>query len=149
MSETWVYKSWAALSPEEAHAIVQLRVNVFVVEQNCVYPELDGKDPLCYHLFSLDGQLAKTVCRIVPPGVSYPEVSIGRVTVAKEFRSLGLGSELMKEAIKQVEVTWGKVPIVISAQQYLENFYALLGFKTISEPYLEDGIPHVKMLRKE
>jgi ElaA protein len=143
----WHCLPFNSLTLMQWHDILALRIDVFVVEQNCPYPEIDGKDPECLHIFGeLDGKIV-AVARIVRPGVSYPEVAIGRVATAMEKRSKGLGIELMKHCLQQIEVNFGTVPVRISAQSYLKQFYLNLGFKPTGKEYLEDGIPHLEMLK--
>ncbi|WP_172196791.1 GNAT family N-acetyltransferase [Saccharibacillus qingshengii] len=142
----WHLKSFEQLSGDEVYRILRERVNVFVLEQNCLYPEIDGKDPLCHHLFvEQDGQIA-AYCRLLPPGLAYPQASIGRVLVNDAFRGRGLAQELMNRAIAFLSVESQPVPIKIQAQHYLEKFYGSFGFRVISDVYPEDGIPHVDML---
>jgi len=122
-------------------------VNVFVLEQACLYPEVDGKDPQCYHLFAeKDGDIA-AYCRLLPPGVAYDQASIGRVLVGNDYRGQGLAQELMQRAVGFLTEELGETQIKIQAQHYLEKFYGTFGFEPISEVYPEDGIPHVDMLR--
>jgi ElaA protein len=161
----WILKPFSALHPEELYAALRLRSRVFVVEQNCVFLDLDDKDQLCHHLMGWAGHPAAAAAgaaaaipggapflaayaRIVPPGVSYPEPSIGRVVTAPEVRGLGAGKALMEEAIAQLYALFGDQPIRIGAQQYLERFYGSLGFAQTSEMYLEDDIPHIEMTKK-
>ncbi len=135
------------LTTAQLYQILQARIDVFVVEQNCPYPECDDKDQLSGHLRLMDGQHLAAYCRILPPRVSYPEYcSIGRVLTTAPYRAKGIGLQLMQEAIVICEKTY-ECPIKISAQAYLEKFYQELGFQTVSEPYLEDDIPHIAMLR--
>ena len=139
---------FSALSPGELYEIMALRQEVFVVEQNCPYLDADGKDPLGWHLMGRDeqGRLAAYV-RILPAGVSYPEYpSIGRVVTAPFARRMGYGKELMETAIRQLYNLFGRQPIKIGAQTYLLKFYESLGFRSTGEEYLEDGIPHTKMV---
>ncbi len=144
----WQLKPFQQLTPDELYALMRLRQEVFVVEQNCPYLDADGKDFYSQHLLGyIKNQLA-AYARIVPPGISYEEVSIGRVVTSGQFRKLGFGKELMKKAIGEIEKIYGKVPIRIGAQKYLQQFYENLGFVDMNEPYLEDGIPHIIMLRK-
>ncbi len=141
-------KHFKNLSTNELYNIMVLRQVVFVVEQDCPYIDADGKDQDSHHVMGYphsDGLEAYT--RIVAPGVSYEEVSIGRVITSQKYRNKGLGVLLMDESIKQVYELYGKVPIRISAQAHLQKFYGKFDFKTVSEEYLEDGIPHVEMLR--
>ncbi len=128
----------------ELYAITTLRERVFVVEQNCVYLDADGIDPQCRHLWAEDPmRVIHAYCRLVPAGVKYAEASIGRVITAPEARGSGLGKELMRRALAAL----GNVPVKIGAQAHLEKFYGELGFVRTSEPYDEDGIPHLEMLR--
>ena len=131
---------------------MRLRSEVFVVEQNCVYQDLDDKDAQSIHLFACEkgaalGAAARAVVRLVPPGVSYEEPSIGRVAIDLASRGSGLGEELMMRAIRACYRTWPGFGIRISAQQYLIGFYERLGFSTVGEGYLEDDIPHIQMFR--
>lgn len=131
------------------YRILALRSDVFVVEQTCAYQDLDGKDELSIWVWAEDenGTIHATA-RLLPAGISYKEISIGRVCTSMESRRTGLGKLLMEECLKQCERIWGKQTITISAQQYLLNFYNELGFVEEGEMYLEDDIPHLKMKRK-
>jgi len=144
----WQIKPFEALSTQELYLILQLRVEVFVVEQNCPYQDVDGKDERSIHLWASDaaGQVL-AYCRLLPAGISYAEPSIGRVANALSARGKGLGREMMQRAIQYITETWAEPAIRISAQCYLENFYTSLGFVTTGVPYLEDDIPHINMLR--
>lgn len=125
-----------------------LRIEVFVVEQNCPYQDADGKDLKSSHVFGTNDHGELIACaRIVSPGVSYKEVSIGRVATAMTVRGSGSGKELMRKSIKAIEEKFGQVPIRISAQSYLKKFYESFGFVQVGEEYLEDNIPHIEMLR--
>lgn len=131
---------------------MRLRSEVFVVEQDCVYLDLDDKDARSIHLFAQDenaqpGTAARAVVRLVPPGVSYREPSIGRVAIDLTSRGTGLGVELMERAIRSCHRHWPCTGLRISAQQYLIGFYGRLGFETVGEGYMEDGIPHIQMHR--
>lgn len=131
----------------DLYKIIALRVDVFVVEQNCPYPDLDHVDTKenVYLIWGEDKEGVVACTRIIGAGISYPEVSIGRVAIAKRARGIGLGHTLMDYSIAQCDKIWGKPAITISAQAHLENFYQQHGFKTCSKPYLEDDIPHIKM----
>lgn len=156
----WFNKPFAALSTEELYRIVQLRQQVFVVEQNCVYLDADGYDREALHLFAVEKQTVQqqtahqksvvAYCRLLPPGLKYEEASIGRVCTALEKRGSGLGRELMQKALTLVDESYAsdsvRVDIRISAQLYLQNFYSSLGFTAVSAPYDEDGILHIEML---
>lgn len=144
----WHCTPWSALSATELYDLLALRSAVFVVEQACAYLDPDGADPKALHVYAYDTSGNLTACaRILPAGVSYPEASIGRVCTAFSERGKGLGRELMKRAIAYVHAHYGQVPLRISAQEYLVRFYESFGFRTVSETYLEDGIPHVEMYR--
>lgn len=132
----------------EFHAILAQRINVFVVEQNCPYPELDGKDEKSVHCYFKEKEKITAYARIVPPGLSYPEPSIGRVLVHPHFRRRGLGHQLMKFVMEEIIRLYGKSSIRISAQDYLIKFYEFHGFKSTGKSYLEDGIPHTEMIFK-
>ncbi|WP_233522383.1 GNAT family N-acetyltransferase [Chitinophaga silvatica] len=146
----WKIKVFDALTVQELYEILRLRSEVFVVEQNCVYQDLDNADQKALHLMGTDDEgnlLAYT--RLFAPGIQYTEASIGRVvTSPKHGRGKGIGKELMERSIAAVEQHFGMVPIMIGAQQYLHRFYSSLGFKQVSDMYLEDGIPHIKMRRE-
>ena len=140
-------KSFQELSLEEFHDIIALRIQIFIIEQNCPYQEVDGKDKLAHHLFfknEMDEIIAVT--RILPQGISYTEVAIGRVVVHEDYRGTGLGNQLMADSMNFVKDEYGKVPVRLSAQKHLENYYGNHGFKSTGKEYLEDGIPHVEML---
>lgn len=142
----WTLKPFQDLTLEELYAFGQLRQEVFIVEQNCPYLDFDGKDAACYHLMGhLKGHLV-AYARLVPPGVSYPQAaSIGRVVSSPAHRGKGLGKALMKEALAVTQQLWYKVPLTISAQDYLLHFYEEFGFVDSGKKYLEDDIPHTEM----
>jgi ElaA protein len=140
---TWHLRTFAELSSDELYAILALRQRVFVVEQKCLYLDADGYDRVSRHLWAQRGDAIAAYLRIVPAGVKFPEVSIGRVLTASDARGGGLGRELMKRGIEAC----GAVPITISAQSYLERFYTELGFARVSDVYDDDGIPHIDMTR--
>lgn len=143
----WQIKHFSELSTSEFHDLIALRMKAFVVEQKCSYLDLDGKDKKCYHLICRDG-LGKVVAtaRMIPPGVSYKEVSIGRVVLDDAIRGIGKGHELMDKCMSFAKEEFGNVPIRISAQKHLEAYYNTHGFKSTEKDYLEDDIPHVEML---
>jgi ElaA protein len=147
MQLTCQFKHFQELSTSEFHDIIAVRLKVFVVEQNCCYLDLDGKDKKCYHAIGRDekGNILAT-SRIVPPEISYEDVSIGRVVIDESIRGKGLGHELMNQCIEFIQVEFGAVPIRISAQKHLEKFYNGHLFFSTGKEYLEDGIPHVEML---
>ena len=136
------------LSARELHTLIAHRERVFIVEQNCPYQDADDYDAVSWHLACYsDGELAAYL-RIVDAGYKYPEPSIGRVLTAKPFRGLGLGKELMTEAIRCFDTHYPNQHCRISAQSYLLEFYKSFGFVACSEEYLEDDIAHFEMLKK-
>ena len=142
----WHQRPFDALSVRQLYAIMALRAQVFVVEQRCAYQDADGCDAASRHLWA--EQPVGTIVaylRILPAGVKFAEVSLGRVITAPEVRRSGLGRELMRRGIAAVGE---HVPIRIGAQAYLERFYAEFGFERTSALYDEDGIPHIEMLRR-
>ena len=142
---TWRWRHFTLFSGPEWHRVLELRTAIFVVEQECPYQEVDEKDIDSWHLeVAAQDRLIGTL-RVLPPGVSYEECSIGRVAVQKDYRNMGLGRELMHVALAFCDARWPAVRL--SAQTYLQSFYQSLGFITVGEPYLEDDIPHIEMLR--
>jgi ElaA protein len=126
-----------------------LRAEVFIVEQNCPYLDLDGKDIKSFHLIGMnDANELVTYSRLLPEKISYDEVSIGRVVSSPKYRKIGSGKELMKKSIEVINQKFGNVPIRIGAQLYLKKFYEGFDFVQTSEEYLEDGILHIEMLKK-
>lgn len=142
----WTIKTFQELTVDELYAILQLRTDVFVVEQECPYPEVDGRDQECYHLCATEEGALVAYARILPPGLSFEEAAIGRVIVAKSHRGKGLGYPLIEKAMAFIQEELGQSRIKISAQAHLEHFYKQCGFQTVSEVYLEDGIPHQDMV---
>ncbi|KQP22765.1 GNAT family N-acetyltransferase [Pseudorhodoferax sp. Leaf267] len=143
----WRTQPFDQLSTAELYAILQLRASVFVVEQQCAYQDVDGKDLLAHHLTAWDGAQLAACARLLPPGVSFPQVSIGRVVTAPRWRGTGLGRLLMARSVDMCAQLYGAQPIQIGAQAHLKSFYGGLGFVPVSEDYLEDGIAHVDMVR--
>ncbi|MFK7756210.1 MAG: GNAT family N-acetyltransferase [Flavobacteriales bacterium] len=140
-------KEFSELNTTELYELIKLRIDVFVVEQDCPYSDLDGKDYGATHLwYASDDGVIMAYARILKPGVSYDEAAIGRVIVAEDFRLYKLGSKLMKDAIDHISTDKNQA-IRLSAQKHLEQFYENLSFKSTGKEYLEDGIPHVEMLR--
>lgn len=144
----WVLKKFSELSLEELYSILELRSRVFIVEQNCIYNDPDGKDQVAWHLIGMEGDHLIAYSRILPPGVVYTDPAIGRVVTSPSNRKSGLGRELMNRSIKHCENLFGKTSITLSAQAYLKKFYESLGFSSIGDEYLDDGIPHIKMSSK-
>ena len=145
----WHYKSFNDLTSKELYKIVQLRNEVFVIEQDCIYQDCADKDLVCGHLWATIVDEVAAYSRIVPKGISYEnEPSIGRVISNQKFRRYGLGKQLMKNSVQVIENQFKTSEIRISAQSYLKEFYSSFGFEQVSEEYLEDDIPHIEMLRK-
>jgi len=143
----WQSKAFKDLTVDEYFEIIFLRTEIFVVEQDCPYQEVDEKDRQSFHLFGRaeNGEVIG-VTRILPQGISYDEVSIGRVALKKAFRGKGIADVLMIESFNFIKKEFGEVPIRISAQEYLLKYYSKHGFKQVGEMYLEDDIPHVEMV---
>lgn len=146
MQLNWVYKPFNELTTNELYAILQLRSEVFVVEQNCVYLDVDGKDKKSAHLMAWDGHNLAAYTRLVPAGISFVEASIGRVITSPSYRGLGIGITLMEKSIVHALQTYHTNKIRIGAQLYLKKFYEGFGFVAEGEEFIEDGIPHVEMM---
>lgn len=144
----WQCERFSELDALKLYKILQLRNRVFVVEQNCVYSDLDDRDQDALHLYATAGDEVIAGARILPAGVSCPgSPSIGRVVVAQGYRHLGIGNILMKNAIEICRKFFGNRPIKIAAQNHLREFYGHLGFKPVGDIFDEDGIPHITMQR--
>ena len=146
MQLNWTLKKFDDLTTTELYAILQLRNEVFVVEQNCPYQDADNKDQKSFHCMGWDGDLLAAYTRIIPAGISYSEASIGRVVTSPKYRGTGAGKTLMQLSISNTFATFDCTAIKIGAQLYLKKFYEGLGFVQCSEQYLEDNIPHIEML---
>ncbi|WP_158827578.1 GNAT family N-acetyltransferase [Mucilaginibacter lacusdianchii] len=140
-------KSFYDLTPIELYAILRLRNEIFVVEQNCVFQDADNKDQKCHHLMLWQDSSLVAYARLVPPGISYPETSIGRIITSSTVRGTGMGSILLERALEEVQRLFGSGPVRIGAQVYALPFYEKFGFVAQGEHYDEDGIPHVEMVR--
>ena len=145
---TWILKSFDDLTPKELYQILQLRNEVFIVEQNCPYQDLDNKDLKAFHLMGMQNHQLLAYSRLLAPGISYSESSIGRVVSSPAARKTGMGKQLMTESIRQIHHLFHTDRIRIGAQLYLKKFYESFGFQQEGEPYIEDQIPHIIMLRK-
>jgi len=141
--------SFQAFTPQQLYAYLQLRSEVFVVEQNCVYQDLDNLDQESLHVLVYDAQLLVACARIVSANEKYPNISIGRVIVAETHRKQDLGHALMQQCIEVIEERFGTQKIVLSAQAHLQNFYKKHNFAPQGAIYLEDGIPHIHMERMQ
>ena len=140
----WTVKGWSELSKEEIEKIFSLRSEVFVVEQDCIYQDIDGKDKLAKHVLGFKKEELVAYSRIFKPGDYFKEASFGRAVVKKSCRGKGIGYELVKKSLEQID----DKRIKISAQSYLTNFYSNHGFTSKGEEYLEDGIPHTAMFKR-
>jgi len=152
----WKCARFDELTTREVHDIYQARLAVFVVEQNCPFQDVDGADPVSWHLVGRspsplgEGRGEGAIlayARLVPPGVKYAEPSIGRVLTTEAARRKGAGRELMTEALSRAQSLWPGSALRIGAQRYLEKFYGEFGFVRSSDVYIEDGIPHIEMFR--
>ena len=147
MELDWKAMHFKELSTEVLYKIFQLRIAVFCVEQNCPYQDVDGKDMDAFHVMGFDDENnLLAYARILPAGIAYKEISIGRVVSAAKVRRTGAGKLLMKKSLEFIQNKFGNLPVRISAQAYLQKFYEGFDFLVVSEPYLEDNIPHVEML---
>lgn len=146
MELIWQVKTFDKLSVYELYDILQLRSEVFVVEQQCIFPDADYKDQGAHHLTCYIGDKLAAYTRLIPAGVSYKEASIGRVVTAPFARNSGIGKKLMTQSIRVLYELYGKQVIRIGAQLYLRKFYESFGFIQDSDVYLEDGIEHIEML---
>ena len=140
-------KKFKELTTTELYDLIQLRSEVFVVEQMCVYQDLDGKDEKALHVIGKKDNKIVAYARVFEPGDYFENASIGRVVVRKEERQYKYGYAIMESAIRAVKDYYNKTEITLSAQSYLKKFYNNLGFKVAGEEYLEDGIPHIKMTK--
>jgi len=143
----WLLKKFDALSPSELYAILRLRSEVFVVEQNCIFLDMDNKDQDSLHLMGLEDGVLVAYTRLVPPEAPGELPSIGRVVTSPDSRGTGAGRLLMLQSIEETKKNFGDIAIKIGAQLYLKSFYSSLGFEQTSAVYMEDGIEHIEMIR--
>jgi ElaA protein len=144
---TWRCLPFDALHARTLYALLQLRTEVFVVEQTCVFQDMDGADAQCLHLLGESARGLEAYARLVPAGLKYTEASIGRVVTLPAARGGGLGHALMSEAVRALVSLWGAQPIRIGAQAHLQAFYGQHGFAPTGPIYIEDGIDHIEMVR--
>jgi ElaA protein len=144
---SWILKPFAELTPYELYSILQLRNEVFIVEQNCPYQDMDNKDQKSWHLMGIKENKLMAYSRLLAPGISYSESSIGRIVSSPSVRKTGMGKKLVEESIKQIKNLFKTDIIRIGAQLYLKSFYESYGFVQDGEIYLEDNIPHIIMLK--
>ncbi len=142
----WKLAAFDALSVAELYALLQLRTEVFAVEQNCAFQDMDGADAQATHLMGQQGGQLLAYARCFPAGIKFTEASIGRVVTRSQVRRTGLGHLLMQRAVASVCSLWGSQPIRIGAQARLKDFYSQHGFVDVGKPYIEDGIDHLEML---
>ena len=141
-------KPYKHLTLDEFHDLIQLRIKVFVIEQDCPYQDLDGRDKVAEHLIAIEEGIMMATLRILSPGIAYKEWSIGRVVVDEKARGTGLGHRIMEEAIRWIDAKNGSTAAIkLSAQEHLRAYYERHGFEQCGDGYLEDGIPHIPMLR--
>lgn len=144
----WDFAHFNDLAVADLYDLIGLRNAVFIVEQRCPYQDCDGIDRVSHHLWTRDGAgRMAAYLRIVPPGVSYAEPSLGRIVTSPDARRTGLGRAVVREGFTRVEELYGPLPIRIGAQRYLLKFYESLGFASTGREYEEDDIPHTEMLR--
>jgi ElaA protein len=148
MEITFKIKRFNELSSAELYSVLQLRSEVFVVEQNCVYQDIDDKDAKALHVLGYCQNELSAYSRLFDAGNYFDEASIGRVIVRQKFRKFNFGHDLMRASIAAIEENFNQTAITISAQEYLKNFYESHGFVQTSEFYLEDDIPHIEMKKK-
>src|SRR5678810_117167 len=145
MQIQWLLKKFEDLTSSQLYAILQLRNEVFVVEQNCVFQDADNKDQDSHHLMGWDNKMLVAYSRIVPPGIAYDLYpSIGRVVTSPKMRKTGIGKILMQQSIEELQKLFGESSIKLGAQLYLKTFYESFGFVQSSDVYIEDGIPHIE-----
>ncbi|HEV3222699.1 MAG TPA: GNAT family N-acetyltransferase [Puia sp.] len=144
----WILKPFDDLTPKELYKILQLRNEVFIVEQNCPYQDCDNKDIYAWHLMGMREDRLLAYSRLLAPGISYSESSIGRVVSSPSTRKTGMGKKLMQESIEQIRNLFQTDIIRIGAQLYLQKFYESFGFIKDGDIYLEDNIPHILMLKE-
>ncbi len=148
MPTEWRCTKFEELTPYEIYALLQLRIDVFIIEQTCLFQDADNKDQKAWHLTCRDEEGLLACSRLLPAGASYDEISIGRIVTARRARRLGLGRELLHRSIAACFSLFGEQVIRIGAQLYLKQFYESFGFVQASPVYLEDGIEHIEMLRQ-
>jgi ElaA protein len=147
MEATLICKPFASLTPFELYEALRLRSDIFVVEQQCIFLDMDNKDQQSHHLLLYHGGTLAAYARLVPAGLSFAEMSIGRVVTSRDVRGTGVGKVLMREAIAAIYRLYGPGPIRIGAQCYARRFYENLGFVQAGEVYDEDGIDHIEMVK--
>lgn len=145
---TTIVKTFSELTTQELYNVLQLRSEVFVVEQDCVYQDVDGKDQKSLHVLGIKNDIIVAYTRVFKPGDYFEQASIGRVVVKENERTFKYGYDIMNASIDAIKTNFNKTIVKISAQTYLRKFYNNLGFKQVGEEYLEDGIPHIAMIKE-
>lgn len=145
---TTIVKRFEELTLAELYNLLQLRSQVFVVEQDCVYQDIDGKDEKALHVLGFENDQLVAYTRIFPPGVYFKEAAIGRVVVDEKKRKNAYGHEILKASLRAIEKAFNTQKVKLSAQTYLVKFYQRHGFHPVGEGYLEDGIPHIAMIKE-
>lgn len=148
MTIEWQWRRYGELAPLEIHEIFAARQAVFIVEQNCPYLDMDGKDLDAWHLIGRSGTEVAAYLRLIAPGVSFAEPSLGRILTTRIGRGTGVGRELVARGLEKIYQLYPTLPTRIGAQAHLQKFYGSLGFEPASEIYDEDGIPHIEMRRE-
>lgn len=147
----WYWKRFEELTVNELYKVLDARAAVFVIEQRCLYSDIDRRDAQAWHLLAIDTALPErplaAYARVFGPSAENADARIGRVLTVSEYRDRGLGKALMQRALEQIEIHWSGQSVRLNAQQYLRSFYESFGFVKLSDPYLEDGIPHIDMRR--
>jgi ElaA protein len=143
----WRWQAFDTLSAAELYAVLMARADVFVLEQACLYRDIDGSDSDAWHLSAYHGAALAGYLRVLPPGPEHADVRIGRVLNQAAWRGCGLGRELLAQALERIAAHWPGVPVSLHAQAHLQRFYGAFGFLPSSEIHDEDGIPHVWMRR--
>lgn len=141
----WRWHAWNELSPGTLHAFLKLRSDIFVVEQNCVFSDMDGRDPHCAHLCGFEGETLVAYLRLVPSGLKSETPALGRLVVMKSYRGRGLSRQAIELGLARCAEQFPHLPVRAQAQAHLAPFYQSLGFTAASAEYLEDGIPHIDM----
>lgn len=147
MNNGWSCKPFTALTPDELYAILRLRIDVFIVEQQCIFQDADNNDQQAMHLMFWENNQLAAYSRLFAPGIMYPESSIGRILTNSQFRNKNYGKKLLTESIQQIYRLYGLQPIQIGAQLYLKKFYESFGFRQSGDIYVEDGIDHIHMIK--
>jgi len=143
---SWTFSAFESLSNYHLYQFLKLRQDVFIIEQSCLYPDIDNLDQFSHHLLGFNKKSLVAYLRIVPPGRKFNHPSVGRVIITKSERNRGLGDELVRIGLQKAKELYGNTDINVEAQAHLHDFYHRIGFRKISDKYDVDGIPHIKMV---